>query len=105
VTFTNTKGVLHSNDNSHCGKYVFVLDPVYPFLKVMGTDPFNLDLYTDDLLAAGIYQISLTVSLPDFPDIAPLTKTFEVKLICMIMSYTQTKELPTYSNFQIQTAP
>lgn len=66
VTFLTDRGVMHS-DNSHCGAYLNVLSPVYPFLSVTGSDPFALDLYTEDLAVAGSWPVTLTVSLPDFP--------------------------------------
>jgi len=96
--------VLH-NDNSHCGNYLFVLDPVHDFLNVIGTDPFDVDLHTDDIYIAGSYPVTLTVSLPDFPEIVPVSKSFTVTLICRILSISMVKDIPPTNAFLIQATP
>lgn len=87
-TFTNTRATWH-NDLLHCGDYNFVLDPVHPFLNVLntaGTGPYTLDLFSTTVAECNLYPITLTVSLPEFPVIVPLVKTFDVRLICNILS-------------------
>lgn len=85
-TFTNTRASWH-NDLLHCGDYNFVLSPVYPFLNVLNTaGTYTLDLFSTTVADCNLYSITLTVSLPEFPVIVPVVKTFDVKLICNILS-------------------
>jgi hypothetical protein len=78
-----------------------VLDPIYPFLTVKGSGPFSLDLYTEDIMRSGDYEITLTVSLPEFPEIAPKFKRFWVKLICNILSVSVPSPPTAYTTFKI----
>lgn len=60
-----------------------------------------MTLSTNSLSDVGSYPITLTVSLPSYPPIAPITKKFLVTIICEITGYTVVKALPLHSTYTI----
>jgi hypothetical protein len=106
VMFNNTRAVIH-NDPVHCGAYNFVLSPSYPFVNVVNstTSNYQIDVFTNDISIAGEYPMQITVSLPDWPSIPPLTKQFTVFIYCNVQQITANVAPPAYNEFIIGIDP
>lgn len=75
------------------------LDPLNP------QPTFTFDVYTDDLMIAGSYPVTLTVSLPDWPMVAPITKTFEVFIYCSVTTLTENTAPAEWTDYYIGVDP
>lgn len=64
-----------------------------------------MTLYSGLVSDANTYAVSLTVSLPDYPIISPVTKNFKVTIICEITALTVVKAPPANSTYKIQVQP
>jgi hypothetical protein len=64
-----------------------------------------MTLYSGLVSDANTYAVSLTVSLPDYPIILPVTKNFKVTIICEITALTVVKAPPANSTYKIQVQP
>ena len=85
-----------------------MLDPVHVFLNVLttaGTGPYTLELYSTDVYICNLYTVSLTVSLPEFPVITPVVKTFDIKIICNILSIDANPQPKAYQTYLIGVEP
>lgn len=101
IAFTNTKATMH-NDRLHCGAYQYEMSPIYDFVNIIGSDPnWQLDVFTDDILKAGTYPLSLKVWLPEFPMISEVTKNFLINVYCDVTSIAEIIKPVAYSEFLI----
>ena len=76
---------------SECGDRTYTVTGGGPFLTLTETsqfnDPFLLSLMTDDNAHIGVYTITITVTLKDYPLITAATTTFTATVNpCVILS-------------------
>lgn len=108
ITFQNTRSDQVHGDPTHCGEYRYVFEPAYPlFTTLTGdtTNGFTYEVYTDDLLTVGLFPVTVTVDLPEFPEIAPYTTSFNIFIYCSVTSITEVIPPPPYSEFLIGIDP
>lgn len=97
MTFEDSIGV-NQGDPNFCGSRTYTLSPAHLFLTKSGD---TLTLTSVDPAQAGIYQVTLTIELVDYPTVPALTKTFEAAVYCQILTLTFDLGLTIAELFQV----
>lgn len=101
VTLTETQNIQFLNSKAEdygipefCGPTEITWNPSpipnYLSMASVDTGPTTLTLTTNDPTQIGVFSQEFTVCLPDFPQVACITKNFDVTIICEVFTLSWT---------------
>jgi hypothetical protein len=82
LVFDDSVGTLH-NDITYCGPRTYTFSPVYSFLSAASD---TLTLSTANPGDVGVYTVTATIKLANYPMVPEIIKTFQVTINCVVQT-------------------